>query len=218
MRINRDQVIAGYPAIKIRDMFRAQISYHITTESISEFMTIPIKEAYALAIILHQEGFIEPIILSGKSCWQRTAKANILANASARKPIKRKTASQIVNGLLSRIQIVNSNGSYLYLVEKAIVTGDYLRDKEFVEFVGVTINLKSKFEDINERMKREEEHRMKALNANVHFRYCDDIFSWPLEEVHRFLKNRILSLYIDWNNDVDLTNQKIFTLYENKTI
>jgi hypothetical protein len=43
-----------------------------------------------------------------------------------------------------------------------------------------------------------------AFKQKVHFRYLEDCYLWPEEEVKRFLKNRVLSLVINWKSEIDL--------------
>src|SRR5690349_8345192 len=105
MRLTPDLDIAGYPALRIRGLFRRVFrddrwTYH----DVMEHPGLRKREAVHLTADLEQEGYLERVKEPSphRSLHDVTRKGAALMMASAAKPIRRATADRLLAGVVER--------------------------------------------------------------------------------------------------------------------
>jgi hypothetical protein len=115
MRINLNDTISDMPVRKIRKMLRK--SRVLSIESSMEKLDIDGNRATVLLGELTSRELIKPDIERARhsrtSYWKTTINGNAFAIAKAGKPIRRKSAEQILAKLIERAREVNTNPYYL---------------------------------------------------------------------------------------------------------
>ena len=151
MYIDPKGQIAGYPAMKVRDLVYGLSRVDMWTfHSIEERFGIPKDDAHELLQKLHELGYVEiKSSHGGTEFWTTTIKGNSLGLASAAPPLKRSTANRVVEQFLLRVQHVNENTYYLFLVKKVVVFGSFLSEKERINDVDIGVYLQPKEPDMD---------------------------------------------------------------------
>ncbi|GGG89658.1 hypothetical protein [Silvibacterium dinghuense] len=145
MRITADQLIAGYPAKRVRDFLRTRESRAIFNEVDLTELTLKPKAARDLLKELVVIGLIKEYRrCAGDLYFELTCHGQNFANAPASKPIHRKTAERVLTEFKQRMERVNATSEYLYRVDTAILFGSMLSDVECLGDVDVAVNLESK--------------------------------------------------------------------------
>jgi hypothetical protein len=117
-----------------------------------------------------------------------TSLGQALANASAAKPIHRRTADRVLDRLLERLRIVDSTEEFAYRVGNMVLFGSILSGAERLGDVDVAIDLQPKtrdetaFEAWCQWRRRTAEERGRMLRSI--FEYD----SWPQREIVQSLK------------------------------
>ena len=142
MKISSGDVYAGVPILQIRRLLKE------TSESLGWTATfvqtkLEISAGSAARVIrqLARDGFVE--LAPKPYCdWRNTQKGNALAHASAAALLHRETAQRKLDEFLKRIRYVNSSEcEFLYIVEKVVLLGSMLGEKQRVSDVDVSFQL-----------------------------------------------------------------------------
>ena len=198
MHITADQNIAGYPAKRVRDFLRTRQSGAIFSEVALAELALKPKAALDLLKQLVVIGLIKEYgRRDGDLYFELTCHGQNFANASASKPIHRRTAERVLAEFMQRMERVNATSEYLYRVDTAILFGSMLSDVERLGDVDVAVNLEPKvseetaFEEWQMARRRIAEIGGRSFSSYVEWLY------WPREEVCKQLKARShsLSLY-----------------------
>lgn len=184
MRIEKGQLIAGIPAIKIRNMFR-KIYQFIDPETVEELLEVSPEEGKRIFDILLQEGYIEKSEEEGH--YEISNLARRLINASAAAPIARDKATEILDGFLSRVVEVNTDPSFLYEVKRVLLFGSYLDPKAtHVGDVDLAVSIDRKPGWTMERDQHQSQlDRKKGLNVPS----GDALYWWQAEKIYKHLKS-----------------------------
>ena len=129
MRVHKDQVIGGMPAILAREVVRRLGSGDSVAAAIEDLLRKYGFEEPADKVVkrLQEEGFVElAATTTSGEWWTTTIAGNALAMASFGSPITRKTADRLVAGLLDRTREMNSDPAQLLAVERIRLFGSYL--------------------------------------------------------------------------------------------
>lgn len=193
MNITSDTIIAGHSATHIRTLFRKGekgVSLGLTASVLhitnSEAQKV-IAELQSLGYITDGDPYKEIVF------YALTDMGHSLRNASAAKPIHRKTANRLLQQFLERVREVNTNEYYLYRVQDVQVFGSYLSDKPRISDIDLAINVQSKFEG-QQRLQVEKERSRLAEERGKHFNTYYDYRAYPRSEVYIFLRNKSRSL------------------------
>jgi hypothetical protein len=92
MRITADQRIAGYPAVRIRQLMRETVGRSITLQSVRVVLQCSDSDATSVLNQLEKDGFIESV----RGGLEPSTKGSALAMATAAPPLRRATASRLV--------------------------------------------------------------------------------------------------------------------------
>jgi Mn-dependent DtxR family transcriptional regulator len=105
MRISANQSIAGYPVLEVREFVRRYRSTSFFTKAAEAALTLSPESAANFLGKLLDLGFVENLDEpNGNQRFRLTSKGQALANASAAKPIHRKTAERVLAQFLERVR------------------------------------------------------------------------------------------------------------------
>ncbi|MEW6624887.1 MAG: nucleotidyltransferase domain-containing protein [Bacillota bacterium] len=218
MQINSEDFICGQTIISIRDFLKyVQLRDWWTIDFLTARLRVSKSMAKKIINVLVEQGYIEESKrYNREKAWVNTIKGNSLAMASAAKPIYRRTADDILLKFMKRVNEVNTNDKFAFRVEKVIVFGSYLSDKERLNDIDLAIKLESKEKDKKKRRQREQERISIALKSGRVFgNFLQEVF-WPMTEVKLFLKNRSRSISLHDTDDPILQETNYKVLYEYK--
>jgi len=202
MRIQSSDLIAGQPAPTIRKLMRMGREYGpgtsgISPEYVAEILAADLPTTLLVLKDLCRLGYVEPVSPPAPKeedqFWYTTVKGNALANATARKPISRKTADRLIQEFLIRVQHINA-GDYAYRVKRVIVFGSYLSDAPTMNDVDLSLDLEDRYQDVEARKKGHEARIAAAEEAGRHFKDYVQVLVWPQQEVYLYLKHHSPSL------------------------
>lgn len=223
MRIQKNDLIAEQPIFAIRKLLKYEDG---TITTIAETLGINREKAKEVFQTLCTEGYIKQKAPSNNSdknnpSWENTIKGYALVNATARKPITRKTAERLLQEFLQRVEKINSSDDYAYYIKQVIIFGSYLSDNPTLGDIDLSLVLKFRDDNLDKRSKHLEERTKLAEKQGRHFKDFLDGLIWPYEEVMRFLKNRSpsISLHNEEHEHVlsrDISSKIIFDISDIK--
>jgi DNA-binding PadR family transcriptional regulator len=198
MILTKGQMIAGFPAITIRNLIREIRGYSVATEYVQDRLGISGKQAEDLVEKLVKEGYLsldERGRHGDEKYYEVTSLGNGLANASAASPISREKADQILEELFQRAEAINADRSFTWGVKALIVFGSYMDpSKEKLGDVDVAMDLDRKPgltpEDDEAQTRRD-------ARAGKQFSSYFEQIAWQQIKIHKALKagKRGLSLH-----------------------
>lgn len=194
MRIDADTVVAGVPALQLRELFR-RWSPETPEATIAALLGLPLEHAGKVLRALVAEGFVAKKA-RGSSTRELTIKGAALAQASAAPPLHRATVEAKLRELIARMVHVTTSDGFLFGVEEAFVYGSYLRDTERLGDLDISVTLFCKERDstrYHEAARRIEQASGRRFNTVL------DQICWPQVHVLRYLKqrSRVFSLHQD---------------------
>lgn len=187
MRIADNQVIAGLPAITARQMMR-RLGEYITPSLVQQIIGCRLHRAAAIVAQLESEGYIAAV----GSYWEPTVKGCALCGAKASQPLRRTTATRLIQQVLERAHAVNADDTWAYCVEVIAVFGSYIKGKARPNDVDIACELRPRWAD-SKKQRSHEENRRKARRS---FANISELACWPRTEVLNFLKSRSHGLSI----------------------
>ncbi len=199
MRIKPDEVVAGFPARKIRKLLRQSVDF-LSARHATKILEIKTEEAIRLLERLERGRFLKRNPASSNSVdqqsWKRTVKGGALANALFSAPVSRPLAEKTMTEFLDRVRKVNSNSWFLYRVQKVIVFGSYLSEAQFVGDLDIAVDLCPKEKDSRKHSELIRARADDAASRGRRFSTYFDRFRFAEQEVMIFLKarSRILQL------------------------
>lgn len=197
MRITKAQTVAGCSALHVREFLRRYRLGAFTAEAAEAALKIRHREAARFLNEMVSLGYLEPMdppLTDGTPCFEVTSQGHALANASAAKPISRKTANRVLREFMERVRQVNSSVEYVYEVESVVLFGSMLGDKESLGDVDLAIELVPRESDDQEFQAKCQARRRIAEENGRRFRSIFDWAVWPTMEIFHFLKARCWSL------------------------
>lgn len=195
MRIDSDQLIAGYPAIEVRDFVRRYRFTGFFAEAAEFDLALRPKAAAFFLNRMVDLGFVRGTGKSnGRKSFEVTSNGQALANASAARPIHRRTAERALAQFLERVHRVNSTQAYAYRVETVVLFGSMLTDTERLGDVDIAIRLEPKGIDENAQEQWCAARRRAAEGKGRNFYGIFDWAMWPTQEILLQLKARSTSL------------------------
>jgi hypothetical protein len=195
MRIVPDEMIAGYPALEVRDFLRRYRLTDFYIEAAEKTLVLKPKIATIFMNKLNGLGFIEELDKwNGRRVFRLTIKGQALANASAARPIHRKTADRLLEQFLERVQRVNSTQEYVYRVEHVVVFGSMLSEVDRLGDVDVAVQLEPKVNEDAAFQEWSMARRRAAEAKGRNFYGVLDWAMWPTHEIFLHLKARSTGL------------------------
>ena len=198
MQISGKEEIGGVPVLKVRDWLardltrtrpcldacfrRWRLMLYKPQEDVARRVSVLLSALLALGYIAEEEKQYP----DGEQFYKLTKLGKEFSRASGAKRLKRETAKQTLESLMSRIEEVNANPRFLVRITRAVVYGSYVRGEGTVGDLDLAVDYESKFtgEERNEAYKK---HFKASGRVN---RTIFDVWLWPELEVKLFLKNR----------------------------
>jgi len=204
MRIVSDQLIAGYPAIEVRDFVRRYRFTGFFTEAAEFDLALSPRAGAVFVNRLVNLGFVRGTGKSnGRKAFGLTSSGQALANASAARPIHRRTAVLVLEQFLERVHLVNSTQEYTYRVEHVVLFGSMLTETERLGDVDVAIRLEPKSSDGAAHEQWCMARRRAAEAKGRNFYGVLDWAMWPTQEILLQLKARSGSLSLHDFSEVE---------------
>ena len=195
MRITTDQSIAGYPALQVREFVRKYRFTNFSARAAEAALMLSTEAAANFLSKLADLGYIgKSREQNGNQLFQLTSSGQALANASAAKPIHRKTAARVLAQFLERVHKVNASPEYLFRVKNVVLFGSILSHAERLGDVDIAISLEAKVSDTNAYQAWSMARRDEAEAAGRYFHTLFESGIWPRQEVLLQLKARSRSL------------------------
>ncbi|HUA97360.1 MAG TPA: hypothetical protein VMA34_03480 [Terracidiphilus sp.] len=204
MRIVSDQLIAGYPAVEVRDFVKRYSVTGFFAEAAEFDLALRPKAAAVFLNKMVTLGFIRGTDKSnGRKSFEVTSHGQALANASAARPVHRRTAERVLAQFLERVHRVNSTQAYAYRVEAVVLFGSMLTDTERLGDVDVAIRLEPKAIDESAQEQWCAARRITAEAKGRNFYGVLDWAMWPTQEILLQLKARSTSLSLHDFSEVE---------------
>lgn len=182
MRITKGQLIAGLPALALRDLFRERLR-SIHREDIERLVEGSGIEAGQVLDVLVSEGYILPE--TSRGFFELTDLARRLSTASGSPPISRAKADALLDGLLERAAFINSNPEYTVGIVKLVVFGSYMDPaRENLGDLDVAVETAIK-PGLTPQDQRDQTAR--DMKKGKRLSYIQSLF-WPSEKTLKFLK------------------------------
>jgi predicted nucleotidyltransferase len=195
MRITAGQLVAGYPAVKVRNFLRRYRDTGDCDKAVETELAINPEAAGIFLRELVTSGLFEiSQSRSGGQQFTLTRQGEIVANTSAAKPIHRKTAERVLAEFMERVNAVNATSEYLYRVNEVILFGSMLSDIEQLGDVDVAVNMEPKVSDADALKEWSMARRHVAQAEGRSFSTDLEWICWPIVEVYKQLKARSRSL------------------------
>jgi predicted nucleotidyltransferase len=218
MRIKPDEVVAGFPARKIRVLLRQSVD-SLSALDATKILGIKTKRAVGLLEHLEQEGFLEknPALPDSddQQSWKRTVKGGALANALFSAPVSRQSAEKTLSKFLDRVRQINFSRRFLYRVRKVVVFGSFLSDAPFVGDLDLAVDLGPKERDSRKHSELIRARANEAASCGKSFRNYVEALQFAEQEVIMFLKARSRILQMTRCDDGVLTITESRVIYEN---
>ena len=140
MLIQCEQLIAGRPAVEVRELMRSMRRACHSEAGLAAVLAVTIPEASRLVADLRAEGLIEvavgergPYVVGRDEdhLWPElltpTIRGNALAKARIGKPMSRSDARKLCEGVVARAEGVNADGDWLHWVDSVGLYGSFAR-------------------------------------------------------------------------------------------
>jgi predicted nucleotidyltransferase len=203
MRISKDEIVAGYPALTVRAFLRRYRSFSVSVAAAAHEFDTDEQKAREFLRGLESLGLVELAegpLSDSEAVYEITVKGNAFANASAAKPIRRSTADIALRQFMERVDRLNSSGEYVYRVVSAVLFGSMLSAAERLGDVDIAIELEPKITDDAEFRSWCEARRKLAVRRGTFFSSTVDLLLWPKTEIFRALRARARALSLhEWN-------------------
>ena len=218
MRIKSDEVVAGFPVRKIRQLLHQSVD-SLSAGDATKILEIKTKEAIQLLERLEQSGFLErnPALPNSddEQSFKRTVKGGALANALFSTPVSRQSAEKTLSEFLDRVRKVNFNSRFLYRVRKVVVFGSFLSDAPFVGDLDLAVDLWPKETDSRKHAALILARAKEAASYGRRFRNYVEWLCFAEQEVIMFLKarSRILQLTRCDDGVLNITESRVIYEY-----
>ena len=216
MRIDSSEKISETPILRVRELLRRGRNSMWGERFVRSTLGLDLEQAQQLINELAQREIIEYVKgIDGEYLYELTVKGNAFANATAAKPIMRKTADRAISQLLDRVKEVNNDPYFLYEVKRVVVFGSYLSNSEKINDVDIAIELVSKEQNLELREKHFTQRREEVARKGKYFGNIIEELAWPEIEVRKFLKSRSRSLSFHLIEDPILEQTEYKTIFSN---
>jgi predicted nucleotidyltransferase len=217
VRISKDEIIAGYPALAVRGFLRRYRVFDITAPAVAQELHIDELAAQKFLCAIESLGLIEVAETApqdSEPTYSITIKGNALANASAAKPIRRSTAELALSQFMTRLDRFNASDEYVYRVKSAVLFGSMLSDAERLGDVDIAIELEPKMADEAAFRKLCDARRKLAMRRGKCFQSTVDWAYWPRMEVFYVLRARSRALSLqEWDQVVRIPRVRYRVLF-----
>jgi predicted nucleotidyltransferase len=195
MRITKEEIVAGHPALQVRGFLRryrhglfmlpaAESAMQLEPQRAAEFL----NDMVMLGLIEHTKPLeVEPT-------FRVATRGHALANATGARPITRATGERVLRDFLDRVNAVNATNEYAFGIQSAVLFGSMLSYAGRLSDVDVAIDLQSRVTEPASFRQRCDLRRYAAQEQGRVFRTVFDWAMWPRSEIMLRLKARSCSL------------------------
>jgi hypothetical protein len=199
MRITKEEIVAGHSAVQVRGLLRRFDSMFFTRSAVERVMRFKPEQAEKLINEMVLLELIEPTTpFDNQAAFEVAERGLALANATAAKPIYRRTAERVLGEFMGRVDAVNASKEYAFRIRGAVLFGSMLSCADRLGDVDVAIDLKPRFSDPIRRKQLCNRRRRLAQEQGRVFATGTSWALWPRNEVLIQLKacSRSLSLHV----------------------
>ena len=195
MRITKEEVVAGHSALRVRGFLRRFERGFFMLSAAEGFMQLKSQQAAEFINEMVALEFIEPTMPYGnKAAFQVATRGHAFANATAAKPISRRTAERVLRQFMDRVNAVNASKEYAFRVKSVVLFGSMLSYADRLGDVDVAIDLQRRISDSAKFRQQCDRRRHLAEERGRAFSTAIDWATWPKTEVVLQLKARSRSL------------------------
>ena len=197
MRITKEEVVAGYSALRVRGFLRRFERGFFMVSAAESFMQIKSRRAAEFINDLVALKLVEPTMPFGnKPAFQVATRGHAFANATAAQPISRGTAERVLREFIDRVNAVNASKEYAFKIRSAVLFGSMLSSADRLGDVDVAIDLQRRISDSAKFRQQCNRRRHLAEEQGRAFSTAMDWATWPKKEVVLQLKARSRSLSV----------------------
>lgn len=208
MKLNTNEIIAGFPIMKIRDLLKNEV---INCNIVRRNLNVDEHEAERIIASLQELGYIEKS--EKDNIYEVTLDGNRLALAKAVSPLKREKADKLFSEFMQRVADVNMSSYYLYKVTKVLLFGSYITSSETVNDIDLAVEIQSVVQDTKTRRELENRRISEAFQKGIRFsNYVERLF-YPQKQVFLFLKSKSKYLSIHGIDDEILKQTAVKQVY-----
>jgi len=196
VRLTREDVIAGVPAVWLRDVLRRCGPRFRTSVFAGDAQMTP-RKATNLLQALASDGYLDRV---GPD-WQMTIRAGALCRAQTRKPFSRAVAQRHLDGFLERVHQANASPDWVWWVEEVALFGSFL-DAELdpVSDVDVVLRLTPRYEG-DEFREKAQQFTWAAIQNGRTFPNFSHRVMWPKTALVRFLRGNATAIELTEEHD-----------------
>ena len=208
VRVEKTDVIGGLPAAVARDVVRRYAGQSHAWRGKEILDRAGVHDFLGALRRLADEGYLESGSASTEAnpMYETTILGSALGMASFGKPITRKTADALVEGLIARARALNADPEQLHSVERIRLFGSYLdTGVDRLGDVDVEVNLA--------RRVSHEALMTYGREADKSFGSYIDMIFWSQTEFKQKLRNRSTALNIT-TEDVGRFTDNVRTVYD----
>jgi hypothetical protein len=195
MQITREEVVAGHPAMQVRAFVRRFDGKFFMRCAVERVMQLQPEQAEKFINEMVSLELIEPTTpFANEAAFEVAERGLAFANATAAKPIYRKTAERVLTEFMDRVHAVNASKEYAFRISGAVLFGSMLSCADRLGDVDVAIDLKPRISDPIQRKQLCNRRRRSAQEQGRAFSTATEWAMWPQREVLLQLKARSRSL------------------------
>lgn len=195
MRITKEEIVAGHSAVQIREFLRRFDGKFFMRSAVERVMQLKPAEAESFINEMVALELIEPTMpFDNEATFEVAERGLAFANATAAKPIYRRTAERVLKEFVNRVDAVNASKEYAFRIRGAVLFGSMLSCADRLGDVDVAIDLKPRFLDPIRRKQLCNRRRHLAREQGRAFSSATSWALWPRDEVLIQLKARSRSL------------------------
>lgn len=189
MQVSKNDTLAGFPLIKIRDLLRPFRGGVISAADVERELGLPNTQAEAVLQAMVDAGFVEPKSQTASGSIPHFAVTTLgsrLCVARFVKRITRAKADALVNQMLARVTEINERDELVFRVKRVRVFGSYASDASEVGDIDLAVDWEQRHpdRDIIEQLLARADASGKRLGTYM------DRLSYGELEVERLLKGR----------------------------
>lgn len=219
MKIEKGQIIAGQPILKVRDFFKRYEQFDV--ENAAYFFAISPKAAKTLCLELVELGYSQRISAEEmppdhkKEIWyDLLPPGRSLRLARAVPRISREKADQILTEFMKRVDEVNRSEKYVHKITKVILFGSYIRsDVTELGDIDIAVEIKSKFDDPDVRRKKGQEYTRAAMKSGRRIGGFLEQMFFPETDLKVFLRNKSRYISLHTTDDEVLKETETHQIY-----
>jgi hypothetical protein len=195
MRIKKEEVVAGQPALRVRGFLRRFRRGFFMLSAAESYMQLKSRRAAEFINEMVALELIEPTMpFENKAAFQVATRGHAFANATSAKPIHRGTAERVLREFVDRVNAVNASKEYAFAVKSAVLFGSILSCVDRLGDVDVAIDLRPRISDSTKFRQQCDRRRHLAEERGRAFPTVFEWATWPQKEVVLLLKARSRSL------------------------